>query len=119
MRTPYRITMRRDVTCSAGQLVLAHLVKVRFLGLHQEPLNGQFALGVLGAQRLKLLHKLLGDTAIGIGKLCHRSVPKNKHARGVARTELTALFSGELTFSSARVASDSLEGLRECISNGF
>lgn len=71
--------MRRDITCSARQFVPAHPVKVRLLGLDQEPLDGEFALGVLGTQRLQLLYKLLGDTAVGIRKLLRQgSIPAQR-----------------------------------------
>ena len=112
--------MRRDVTRSAGQLVLAHPVKVGFLGFNQVPLDRQLALGVFRTQRLELLHKLLGDPAIGIGKLWTRCQCRGTNpGQQETRTEVTALLSGELAFSSARVAIDSLDGLRECSPNGF
>lgn len=69
MRTPHRISVRRDITRSTGQLVLSHPVKVRFLGLDQEPLDRQLSFGVLGTQHLQLLYKLLRNTTVGIGKL--------------------------------------------------
>jgi hypothetical protein len=61
--------VRRDITRSARQLVFPHLVKVRFLGLDQIPLDRQLGLGIISTQRLELLHKLLGNPAVGIGKL--------------------------------------------------
>jgi len=69
MRTPHRFSVRRDVARSARQLVLAHFVKVRLLRLDQEPLDRQLALGIIRTQRLELLHKLLGNPSVGIGKL--------------------------------------------------
>jgi hypothetical protein len=112
-RAPDRVTFRPQAGSAARELLLLDLVEELLLALHQELFDTEVLDRVVRREGLQLLRELVGDTTVRIGELkpIVRTIRRIEYT--MTHTEATALFRGELDFSSTIEEMDSTEETRE------